>query len=117
MKEYFKKFTSRKFLLALISVISGIMTMANCDDSLIKLVCSLIMIILPAIAYIITEGVLDKTSIGLALQQVIETINDYFDLKENEEVVLRSSSSIKGLIASYLMLPAFLLIYFIVFKL
>ena len=86
MKDYFKKFTSRKFLLALISVISGIMTMANCDDSLIKLVCSLIMIILPAIAYIITEGVLDKTSIGLALQQVIDTINDYFDLKENEEV-------------------------------
>ena len=40
-----------------------------------------------------------------------------FDLKEDEEVVLRSSSSIKGLIASYLMLPAFLLIYFIVFKL
>lgn len=85
MKEFFKKFTSRKFLIALISVVSGIMTMANCDDSLIKLICSLLMIIVPTIAYIITEGVLDHTSIGLALQEIIETVSEYFESKENEE--------------------------------
>ena len=88
MKDFFKKLGSRKFLMALISVISGIMTMMNCGDNLIQFVCSLALIVIPAIAYIITEGVLDYVGIGLALEQVIETIQKYIDsIKEtkNEE--------------------------------
>ena len=85
MKEFFKKFGSRKFLIALVSVISGVLTMMNCDDSLIKLISSLVMIIVPIIVYIITEGVLDHASIGLALQEVIKTINEYIDFKEEQD--------------------------------
>jgi hypothetical protein len=85
MKDFFKKLGSRKFLMALISVISGIMSMMNCGDSLIQFVCSLILIVVPVIAYIVTEGVLDYTSIGLALDQVIEALQKYIDsIKEVE---------------------------------
>ena len=85
MKDFLKKFTSRKFLLALISVVSGVLTMANCNDNLIQFICSLIMIIVPSITYIITEGVLDYTGIGLALQDIIEAINKYIGKDEDTE--------------------------------
>lgn len=85
MKNFFKKFGSRKFLITFVSVISGILTMANCDDSLIQFICSLIMIIAPALTYIITEGVLDYTSIGLALEEVVEIINKYIETKKELE--------------------------------
>lgn len=91
MKDFLKKLGSRKFLMALISVISGIMSMMNCGDSLIQFVCSLILIIVPTIVYIVTEGVLDYTGIGLALEQIIETLQKYIDSKkeesENEEKI------------------------------
>ena len=88
MKDFLKKLGSRKFLMALISVISGIMSMMNCGDNLIQFVCSLVLIIIPTIVYVITEGVLDYTGIGLALEQIIETIQKYIDSTketENEE--------------------------------
>ena len=85
MKDFLKKLGSRKFLMALIPVISGIMTMANCDDSLIQLICSLILIIVPVTVYIVTEGVLDYTGIGLALDQIIEAVQKYIDSKKEEE--------------------------------
>lgn len=85
MKDFFKKLGSRKFLMALISVISGIMTMANCGDSVIQFVCSLVMIIVPTITYIITEGVLDYTGIGLALDQIIEAIQTFIDSRQEVE--------------------------------
>lgn len=90
MKDFLKKLGSRKFLMALISVISGVMSMMNCGDSLIQFVCSLILIIVPTIVYIITEGVLDYTGIGLALEQIIEVLQKYIDSKkeatnENQE--------------------------------
>lgn len=90
MKDFLKKFGSRKFLMALVSVVSGVLTIANCDDNLIQLICSLTMIIIPVIVYIITEGVIDYTGVGLALQDVLEAINKYIDIdkivdEENNE--------------------------------
>lgn len=48
------------------------------------------MIIIPVIVYIITEGVIDYTGVGLALQDVLEAINKYIDIdkivdEENNE--------------------------------
>lgn len=53
------------------------------------------------------------------LSQKLEDLFQNFnvDLKEDEKIVLKSKPSIIGLIAGYLTLPAFLLIYFILFKL
>lgn len=54
-------------------------------------------------------------SISQKLESLFQNFN--VDLKEDEEIVLKSKPSLKGLIAAYLTLPAFLLIYFIVFML
>ena len=85
----------KKFLikLALVSVISGILSLLNCDDSLIQFVCSLIMIIVPTIIYIVTEGVLDYASIGLALEEVVEIINKYIEIKKEKELENKENNS------------------------
>lgn len=85
MKDFLKKLGSRKFILALISMVSGIMTMANCNDSLIQLICGLITVVVPLAIYIITEGVLDYKGIGLALENMMEIIQKYIDSKILEE--------------------------------
>lgn len=55
------------------------------------------------------------------LKTILENLSRIFeirvDLKEDEKIILKSESSIRGLIAAYLTLPMFLLIYFIFFKL
>lgn len=84
MKKFLANLGSRKFLIALVSIISGILTLMNCNDSLIQFVCSLIMILVPAVTYIITEGVLDYTSIGTMLEDVAEIINKYIEDKKSE---------------------------------
>ena len=85
MKKFLNNLGSRKFLVALVSIISGILTLANCDDSLIQFICGLIMTVVPAIVYIITEGVLDYTSIGVILEDVAEIINQYIEEKKQKE--------------------------------
>jgi hypothetical protein len=85
MKDFLKKLGSRKFILALISIVSGIMTMANCNDSLIQLICGLITVIVPLVIYIVTEGVLDYKGIGLALENMMEIIQNYIDSRISEE--------------------------------
>ena len=79
MKKFLANLGSRKFLIALVSIISGILTMANCDDNLIQFICSLVMIIVPTLTYIITEGALDYKSIGVMLEDVAEIINRYIE--------------------------------------
>ena len=85
MKKFLTNLGSRKFLIALVSVISGILTLVNCDNNLIQLIGSLIMIIVPTLTYIITEGVLDYTSIGIMLEDVAEIINKYIEEKKEKE--------------------------------
>lgn len=85
MKDFLKKLSSRKFILALISIVSGIMTMANCNDSLIQLICGLITVVVPLTIYIVTEGVLDYKGIGLALENIMEIIQKYIESKILEE--------------------------------
>ena len=85
MKKFLANLGSRKFLIALVSIISGILTMATCDDNLIQFICSLVMIIVPALTYIITEGALDYKSIGVMLEDVAEIINRYIEQTKEKE--------------------------------
>ena len=86
MSKFLKNLGSRKFLVALISIVTGILTLFNCDESLIQFIGSVIMIIVPVITYVITEGVLDHTSIKTSIQQILEAFENYLESKvvENE---------------------------------
>jgi hypothetical protein len=75
------KFGSRKFLLALMSIIVGIVTIVTNDDALVQIVAQVGGILIPLIVYIVTEGVIDVKRI---LQSSMD-ISDLFELVEGEE--------------------------------
>ena len=85
MNKFLTNLGSRKFIISLISIISGVLTLLNCDDSLIQFICGLLIIIIPGVTYIVTEGVLDYASIGIMLEDVAEIINKYIEDKKKEE--------------------------------
>jgi intracellular septation protein A len=95
MSNFLKKLSSRKFMVALISIITGILTLFNCDENLIQLIGSIVMIIVPVITYIVTEGVLDHASIKTTIQQVLEAFEKYLESKEIEESSIENLDNIK----------------------
>ena len=64
------KFTSRKFILSILSVISGMTGMVVSDNSIINLVFNVILIVVPTVVYTIIEGSLDKKAIIEAIDKI-----------------------------------------------
>ena len=85
MKEFFENLTDKKFLMAFVSVITGILTLYNIEDNTISLVTSLILIVLPVIGYIISEGVLDWHKINMAITEILQIIDDYIQSEKEEK--------------------------------
>lgn len=82
------KLTSRKFWLAAVGVIVGVLGMLGADDNTIQLVSSVGLILIPAIIYIITEGKVDAAAVAAQVnfEELVEAIADYFtDDDEGEE--------------------------------
>lgn len=71
-----EKFKSRKFLMAALSVIVGIMGMFGVADNTIEMVSSIALILIPIITYIVTEGKIDAA----AVNQVVSSIDDIIDI-------------------------------------
>ena len=85
MKEFFENLTDKKFLMAFVSVITGILTLYNSEDNTISLVTSLTLIVLPVIGYIISEGVLDWKKINMAITEILQIIDDYIQSEKEEK--------------------------------
>lgn len=62
MKQYLRKFTSRKFLLSVISMAAGLAALCGADETIVSIVAGAAMTALPAIVYCITEGRIDAAS-------------------------------------------------------
>ncbi len=71
MKQYLKKFTSRKFLLSVISMAAGLAALCGADEAIVSIVAGTAMTILPAIVYCITEGRIDAASAEAARDAVV----------------------------------------------
>ena len=78
------KFTSRKFIIALLSAIGGVAISLSSLDGKIGVVCAIISAVIPPITYIVTEGIIDAKAIDLTIE-AIEDIEDIFDDDEEEE--------------------------------
>lgn len=68
------KFLSRKFLVTVISAVAGIVVAIIGHDELVQSVAACAMIVIPSIAYTITEGRLDAENIrksGNAISQML----------------------------------------------
>lgn len=99
-----EKFLSRKFLMALLSVVAGILTMFNVEDSIVQLITSIGLIIVPTLVYIGVEGKIDYERIFTAAleinrqlqaheDEVVEEIIEEQPVEVNEEVLEESVGS------------------------
>ena len=91
------KLTSRKFILTVLSAISGIAISLSQLGGKTGVICAIISAIIPVIAYVITEGVIDAKAVDVtaeAAKQIITIVKDpdgYFtyseggDTDENKE--------------------------------
>lgn len=83
MKKFFENFTDKKFLMSLIAVVAGVLALFNIGDNTVNLITSLMLIILPVIGYMVSEGIVDWNRINTAISEILNVINNY--LKETEE--------------------------------
>ena len=86
MKQLVKKFTSRKFLVSLVSTICGVLGMMNVADDTIGLIGSILMIIVPNVIYIITEGSIDKAGVKNMLNSIADLLDNKNTEVDNKEV-------------------------------
>lgn len=81
-----KKFFSRKFLITLIPVIAGILSIYNIDDTTINIVTTVLMIVIPTLSYVITEGKIDEKAVGMVINNLDELLDLVIQrLKEEEK--------------------------------
>lgn len=71
-----EKITSRKFWVALISIITGILGIVNCDDNIIVFVGSALTVIIPTVVYIITEGKIDSQRVTSTAQELLGLVQE-----------------------------------------
>lgn len=85
MKEnLIKKLTSRKFIVTIITAITGIITMIIGDNELVQIISGAAMTIVPTIVYCVTEGVIDAKSVKAITEATADAAEK---LGAKEEVV------------------------------
>lgn len=73
------KLTSRKFWIAIITIITGILGVFGVADNTIEMVSSLAMILVPGIVYIFTEGKIDAAAVAqIDIDALLEKLKDIF---------------------------------------
>ena len=101
MKSFFKKMLDPKFLTALVAMVTGIMGLFNCEENMIALVSSAILVVLPAIAYMVVDGVFDWNKFNNAITEILRIIDEYIasekqdmdttnSIEENEQIAIGS---------------------------
>ena len=77
MKKLIEKFTSRKFLLAVVTVIAGVVAMCGAPDGVVEAVTAALTALIPTVIYIVTEGRIDAAAVGQiagAVQDIAEGV-------------------------------------------
>ncbi len=78
--QIIKKLTSRKFIVAVISIISGICLLLGADCDTVSVISGGAMIILPSVAYCIAEGKIDAENVKAISSAIKDTVNALDDL-------------------------------------
>ena len=79
--DWKRKLTSRKFWLAVITLISGLLLLFKIDGETVDKICGVIMSAASVIAYIINEGLVDAAGVEVkgAHEPTYGKIEDYED--------------------------------------
>ena len=79
-----KKLTSRKFIVSVISLASGIALLFGADGDTVDTLSAAAMILLPTLIYCITEGKIDASAIK-SLNDALSGIEKALEKKEGED--------------------------------
>jgi hypothetical protein len=85
-----KNLTSRKFILAAVGCLTGILGIVGCNDNIIAVAAFIALEVLCILAYIITEGKIDAASLTAATNVAIQAAEmiDQIKSDENAEVAV-----------------------------
>lgn len=78
------KLTSRKFWVAVATIVSGVLMMFNFSDSSIETISGAIVALGGAIGYMIVEGMVDANRVKSAIdntEKIVETVEDELEKK------------------------------------
>ena len=70
MRTFWQKVTSRKFLAALVGIITGLAMVFGLDQNIITTISGAVMALASVIVYIATEGKIDAAAVGEAAKKV-----------------------------------------------
>jgi uncharacterized protein (DUF697 family) len=79
-----EKFTSRKFIIAVLTMLAGVVTALTGVGGEIGEICGVIAAIIAPVVYIIVEGNIDAKAVQL-ITEATESIVDYFDDEEETD--------------------------------
>ena len=85
VKKFFNLFNDGKFVVALITIITGILGLFNISDNMVGCIGSVLAILLPSIGYIVVSGVVDLQQIGQAISDILTLIENYRKSTQNPE--------------------------------
>ena len=71
-RNIIEKLTSRKFIVTIITAISGIITAIIGENETVQIIVGAAMTIIPTIVYCITEGVLDAKSVKTIAEATVD---------------------------------------------
>lgn len=91
--DIIKKLTSRKFILAVITAVTGIITLCIGENEIVKVISGAAMTIVPTVVYCIIEGVVDAKSIKTVTDAVTDTA-EKLGADENTVDVLKQMSAV-----------------------
>ena len=70
MRTFWQKVTSRKFLAAMVGIITGLAMVFGLDQNIITTISGAVMALASVITYIIAEGKIDAAAVGDAAKKV-----------------------------------------------
>ena len=70
MRSFWTKITSRKFLAALVGIITGLAMVFGLDQNIITTISGAVVALASVITYIIAEGKIDAAAVGDAAKKV-----------------------------------------------
>lgn len=89
-KDIIKKLTSRKFIVAAITLVSGIVTVIVGHEEAVTTIAGALMSIIPAIVYCVTEGRVDAAAVKAVTDTVSEVVQKLeHDEKSNESTDIK----------------------------
>lgn len=70
--DMIRKLTSRKFIIAVITAIVGIVTLCIGENEVVTVIAGAAMTIIPTVVYCIVEGVVDAKSVGAITNATVD---------------------------------------------